>query len=144
MKKIIISISFIVCSVFLYAQNPMDERLYDEVKLKIGDDATVISACGGTKKEDKPHTGSCSLTLNKDVLYRFTCGNSKKSVGLLKQKLSYKDGNNYVIKKGIEVKAGEILSFEFLCDKTGKYSLISYFEDFGFCYNVTIISKVNK
>jgi len=142
MKKIIISISFIVCSVFLYAQNPMDERLYDEVKLKIGDDATEIGACGGSKKEDKPHTGSCSLTLNKDVLYRFTCGNSKKSAGILKEKLTFEENNQLV--KVIEVKVGEISSFEFLCNKTGMYSLQSFYEDSGYCYNVTVISKVNQ
>lgn len=142
MKKIIISISFIICSVFLYAQNPMDERLYDEVKLKIGDDATEIGTCGGSKKEDKLHSGSCSLTLNKDVLYRFTCGNSKMSAGILKERLTFKENNQLV--KVIEVKVGEISSFEFLCNKTGKYSLQSFYKDFGYCYNVTIISKVNQ
>ncbi|TKG97452.1 hypothetical protein EYV94_03220 [Puteibacter caeruleilacunae] len=143
MKKLIISICVIVCSVSLYAQNPMDERLYDEVKLKIGDDATEISACafGGTKKEGKPREGSCSLTLNKDVLYRFTCGNSKKSTAILEQKLISREDNQLI--KVIEVKEGDISSFEFMCKKTGKYSIQSFYNGFGYCWNVTIISKVN-
>ncbi|MBS2099839.1 hypothetical protein [Carboxylicivirga linearis] len=142
MKKIIILIVFITGSILSHAQNPMDERLYDEVKLKIGDDATEISACSGSKTENQSHTGSCSVTLNKDVLYRFTCGNSKKSSGILKEKLTFKENNQLI--KVVKVKVGEILSFEFLCTKTGNYSLQSYYDDLGYCYNVTIISKVNQ
>ena len=142
MKKIIFSICLVACQILVFAQNPMDERLYDEVKLKIGDDATELHACDGSRKKDKSSAGSCSMTLTKDVLYRFTVGNSKRSASVLKQKLTFTNSKKLI--KSIEVKAGEISAYEFLCKETGKYSLTSFFEDSGYSYEVTIISKVNK
>ena len=131
-------------NMYLIAQNPMDERLYDKVKSEIGEDAKELYACGGSKQNERLFGGVCSITLNKGLRYRFTCGNSDKSSGAVTIMLSFKEAEKMEEKKieSIKVDRAEVDNFEFLCDKTGRYSLSSSFDKEGYGYEVTIISQV--
>ena len=163
MKKIIILLFALMTAGIVFAQDKPDVRLLDKVKAQVGKDTEQLvssSATSGgnvrgttyvvlpTKKGYMYMSGSTgrSTTLNSGVTYRFTIGNSEQSAGALTFRLRMSETKNekeFLI-KSMEVKSGDISSFDFPCTRTAIYNYDYSFDVEGKYQSATVISKVKS
>ena len=142
MKRIMFLLSVIFFSLGLYAQNPCDAKLTDRTRSNIGKDATYIQGMMGSETGTRLEGGSFSLALNEGVLYRFTTGSSELTQVDVIVNLYY--GFDKKLIKQQVVTPGKTSNFEYLCDKTGKYSIRLSFKEKGKSCVQVLLSKVNK
>lgn len=156
MKRILILLFALMASSCIFSQKISDARLLDKVKAQVGQDVEQqisSSATHGPRTivHTDPKTGVQSrstpfgiyvVNLNNGIRYRFTVGNSEQSAGTLTVRLfmSKEIGDILSPIKSMEVKPGDISSFEFLCTQTGRYG---YYYDYTGDYQcAAVISKV--
>jgi hypothetical protein len=128
----------------IYAQDPQD--FIRECAFSAGADATYLKdfivKLEAAKPGNKPPVYRQSLALRKNVIYRFTICNATNSKG--EGVLRVYDEANMILSTWYPESGKEFKSINFLCKKSGIYTVIINFKEGKAGEAVGILSYVDK
>lgn len=142
MKKIIISLAFILTCVLLQGQ--VTDPLVSKCVINAGDNAKYLKdfrvQLGKTENQTELRY-KANMSLWKNTKYRFSMCNAANSQGKLI--LSIRDETNKLILSSYDKKTGKVYpSVDFTCNKSGIYQLCYDFENGQQGSGVGVVSMV--